>query len=106
MRRQKKSSGLSKIMTSAAVIAALTAGTINVYAAQGFEKIQLPDGTRISVQQAADDAAYRAAIIAAFNRADALHVSHDEANWYEISETATAANPINPIVGSPYQPYV
>lgn len=113
MRRRKKSSGLVKVLTTAAVVTAITAGTVQVYAAQGLEWFEIGNDAnrvRIRIADLVENPEYRQAILDAFNGAELpMFLGNDEEGvLFEQSLSATASEGIlTELTGddNPYLPY-
>jgi hypothetical protein len=98
-----------KVLTTAAAIAAITSGSITVYASQGYDYIRIggPGGTEIRIEALADNQAYRQSIIAAFNTAQPLHLrNEDDSRWTDASSLSSADGIFTPPQDdSNYLPY-
>lgn|GEM_PF-2664223 len=114
MRRKKKRGGLVKTLTASALVAAITTGSINAYAANGFEAIVIgnPDGSgmRIEINDLRANAAYRQQILAYFNEAALpMSLENEDGYLFEMSLSATAEGIIDDDYlepDSPYLPYL
>jgi len=98
MRRTKKKSKVVKVLTTAAIVTALSTGSLTAFAAPTIDAdyIQVgagPGSTRISITDFQADAAYRQKVMDAFHNADLVFVREaGSEEWNEMSATATAGD--------------
>jgi len=97
MRRNKKSSGLVKVLTATAAFAIVSSGTVSALAAEGYKKIMIGDGEgapQYSIEEIANSDLYRQNIINTFMAGGKMYYVEDETDpnavWKEFSESATA----------------
>lgn len=107
-RRTKKGSGLVKVLTAAAA-AAITTGTINVYASQNFQYISV-DNEVIRIDALANNEAFRQRVIDQFNAANPVFVSTDHgpnSEWMDMSQQsrpdAMVNAPLPDMILPPYE---
>jgi hypothetical protein len=94
VRRQSKSSNSKlKVLTAAAVAAAMSAGTLTAFAdTNNGIMVDMGNGDvrSFSVAQL-DDSNYRNLVITAFNAANPVIVQQADGSWNEVSAAATSA---------------
>ena len=104
MRRDKKKSGAVKVLTTAAAIAAITAGSVGAYASPGagsYDWIEV-GGRRIRIETLENDPAYRERVIEAFLNLDPIMASIN-GKLFNVSDLSTLGLiPIEP--EAPAQP--
>ena len=104
MRRSKNKTGAVKALTTAAAIAAITAGSIGVYASPGagsYDWIEV-GGRRIRIETLENDPTYRERVIEAFLNLDPI-MANINGNLFNVSDLSTLGlTPIEPV--APAQP--
>jgi hypothetical protein len=96
-RQSNKRNGALKILTAAAVVAAMSAGSLTAFADTVTNPrilVDMGNGSvkEILVSELATNDAYRDAVINAFNASNTMLVEQVDGTWNEISEHASVDN--------------
>jgi len=114
-RQSKKSNSALKVLTAAAVVTAMSAGSLTAFAST--DKTILVDVgggnvQRLTVSQL-EDSKYRNMVINAFNASNPILMQQEDGTWNEISENASieagienAAEDYEPEEDSPFLAYM
>jgi len=118
VRRQSKRNGTLKILTAAAVVAAMSAGTLTAFADTSEKQrilVHMDNGKvqEVCVSELATNDAYRDAIINAFNVANQIIIEEENGSWTEFSANANvddgvegAAENFDAVNSTIFGPYV
>jgi len=91
VRRQSKKSNTLKVLTAAAVVAAMSTGSLTAFASTNDRVLVDVGGGNIrelTVEQLSNDY-YRNLVINAFNTSNPILVQQEDGTWNEVSENAT-----------------
>jgi len=113
-RQSKKSNKALKVLTAAAVVAAMSTGSLTAFASTDRQiLVDTGAGVRSFTIEQLSDKTYRDIVINAFNNSNPILVQQDDDTWNEISENANfdvgienALEDYEPDEDSPFKAYM